>query len=294
MPRRFSITAVLIILSLLAGCQPAAKDTGMPINPSDTVKVLVSILPQADFVKSIGGSRVEVTVLIPPGASPEDYEMSPRQIQKISEADIYFTVGSIPFEQISLPRISSANPDMPIINTSEDIMAEEQEHHEGHHHDPHVWLSPSLVKEQVQVITRSLIEMDPEGKDFYEANLEVYIRELGELDLEIKGLLADRHRDDFLIYHPAWGYFAADYGLHEIAVEKDGKEPTAQEMMQIITAAREKGIKNVIGSPQHSARSAEAIASQLQGQVKVIDPLPADYIAGMGEAAQAFKEILTD
>ena len=100
MPRRFSITAVLIILSLLAGCQPAAKDTGMPINPSDTVKVLVSILPQADFVKSIGGSRVEVTVLIPPGASPEDYEMSPRQIQKISEADIYFTVGSIPFEKM--------------------------------------------------------------------------------------------------------------------------------------------------------------------------------------------------
>ena len=294
MPRRIQIVAILVILSVLSGCSSAVENTAQPADPHQPIKVLVSILPQADFVNQVGGDKVEVTVLIPPGANPEDYEMSPRQIQKISTADLYFTAGSIPFEQISLPRIRSANPDMPIINTAKNFMAVEEEHSQGHHHDPHFWLSPALVKEQAKVIAKGLSETDPAHRDFYEYNRDNYFAELDKLDEDIKALLSKRDRDDFLIYHPAWGYFAADYGLHEIAVEKDGKEPTAQEMVQIITEAEQKGIKNVIGSPQHSTRSAETIAKQLQGQVKIIDPLPADYIAGMLDAARSFEEILTD
>ena len=134
MYRKALIIIMAVIMTLVAaGCSQTAEHTGSQIDPSEPVKVLVSILPQADFVKSIGGEQVEVNVLIPPGANPENYEMSPRQIQEVSQADVYFTIGSIPFEQISLERIRSANPDMPVIDTAED--REHAEGEEAHHHD---------------------------------------------------------------------------------------------------------------------------------------------------------------
>lgn len=293
MHRKALIIIMAVIMTVVAaGCSQTAEHTGSQIDPSEPVKVLVSILPQADFVKSIGGEQVEVNVLIPPGANPENYEMSPRQIQEVSQADVYFTIGSIPFEQISLERIRSANPDMPVIDTAED--REYAEGEEAHHHDPHVWLSPVLVKEQARIICTGLSEIDPAHKEMYDKNLNTYIAELEKLDKDIKLLLADRKRDAFLVYHPAWGYFAEDYGLHEMAVEKEGKEPTAKEMAQIIAEAKQEGVTAVIASPQHSTRSAETIAKQLQGEVKMIDPLPEDYIAGMREAAAVFKQVLSD
>ncbi|NLB52496.1 MAG: zinc ABC transporter solute-binding protein [Syntrophomonadaceae bacterium] len=281
---------VFIMTSALTGCSTTAEKNGVEVNTVKPVKVLVSILPQADFVGSIGGEKVEVTVLIPPGANPEDYEMSPRQIQKISEADMYITVGNIPFEEINMERIKSANPDMSIISFNE----KHDENTEAHKHDPHVWLSPRLVMEQAEIICKELSLIDSANETFYLKNKNAYISELERLDIEIKELLADRQRDHFLVYHPAWGYFAEDYGLVEIAVEKDGKEPTAGEMARIIEEAESRGIKEVLVSPQHSTRSAETIAKQMGGEIKVVDPLPGNYIEGMREAAYTFKEVLND
>lgn len=280
------LLAALIMAVSLSACSQTADETGAEIKTAEPVKVIVSILPQADFVKSIGGDQVSVAVLIPPGANPEDYEMSPRQIQEISNADIYIAVGNIPFEKISLERIKSANPDMPIINSPEDEGESE--------HDPHVWLSPRLVKEQAQIIYAALSRIDAAHEALYAENKKAFVAELDQLDAEIEELLADRQRDYFLVYHPAWGYFAADYGLIEIAIEKDGKEPTAYEMAQIIERANSEGIKAVLASPQHSTRSAETVAKQLDGELKIIDSLPADYIAGLREAAAIFKEVLND
>ena len=288
------LLSAIMLATVLSGCSQTVEKTGVDIKPAEQVKVLVSILPQADFVKSIGGDKVSVMVLIPPGANPEDYEMSPRQIQEISEADIYIAVGDIPFEKIAFERVKSANPDMPIINSPEANEESEHDEAEEHNHDPHVWLSPKLVMEQAQIIYEALSQIDAANEALYLKNKNAYIAELNKLDAEIKELLADRQRNYFLVYHPAWGYFAADYGLTEMAVEKDGKEPTAYEMAQIIEAARAKDITAILASPQHSTRSAETIAKQLDGEVKIIDPLPADYIAGMRQAALVFKEVLSD
>lgn len=290
--------SAIMITAIMAGCSITAEKTGSEVNPSG-VKVLVSILPQADFVGSIGGDKVEVTVLIPPGANPEDYEMSPRQIQKISEADMYITVGNIPFEEINMERIKSANHELLVVNApgpehhheEAEVHNEENNHH---HHDPHVWLSPRLVMEQAEMICKELSMIDPANETFYIKNKNNYISELERLTIEIKELLADRQRDHFLVYHPAWGYFAEDYGLVEIAIEKDGKEPTAGEMARIIEEAKSRGIKEVLVSPQHSTRSAETIAKQIGGEVKIVDPLPENYIKGMREAAYTFKEVLND
>lgn len=279
----------LIMTAALAGCSSTAEKAGTLSGPQEPIKVLVSILPQADFVQQVGGDRVQVTVLIPPGANPEEYEMSPRQIQRISEADLYFAVGDIPFEAINFERIKSANPSMAVINApgTDDRAA-------GGHHDPHVWLSPKSALAQVETIYEALGGIDADNKEVFLNNKNSYAAQLESLDGQIRELLSDRKRDYFLVYHPAWSCFAQEYGLTELAIEKEGKEPTAFEMRNIITTAREKGVKSVLATPQHSTRSAEAVAKQLEGQVKIVDPLPEDYIQGMLETAAVFKEVLNE
>ena len=279
----------LIMTTVLAGCSNTAEKAGTLSGLQEPIKVLVSILPQADFVQQVGGDRVQVTVLIPPGANPEEYEMSPRQIQRISEADLYFAVGDIPFEAINFERIKSANPSMAVINApgTTDKAA-------GGHHDPHVWLSPKSALAQVETIYEALGGIDADNKEVFLNNKNSYAAQLESLDGQIRELLSDRKRDYFLVYHPAWSCFAQEYGLTELAIEKEGKEPTAFEMRNIITTAREKGVKSVLATPQHSTRSAEAVAKQLEGQVKIVDPLPEDYIQGMLETAAVFKEVLNE
>lgn len=275
---------VLLMGVLVAGCSRANQESSTSPNTvtAAPVNVVVSILPQADFVKRIGGEQVKVAVMIPPGANPASYEPTPDQLKDLAHAALYLQVGRLPFEEAWMDRIKSANPDMLIIDTSQSIAVV--------NNNPHIWLSPRLVKIQAENIYQALVQVDPHHRAQYQEGYRGFVQQLDALDEEITGTLAEVKGRTFIVYHPAWGYFASDYGIKELAIEGEGKEPGARELSAIVAQASAAGIKNIFASPQHSTRSAETLAREMGGKVLLIDPLPRDYIKSMKENAQVLAQ----
>ena len=275
-----------------------------------SVQVTVSILPQKYFVEKIGGSAVTVEVMVPPGAEPHVYEPKPKQLVKLSQSKLYFAVG-INFEEVWLPKFAAANKQMRIIHTDagiekitmEDYAFEFTEGKEqgAHQHyekpglkDPHIWLSPRLVMLQARYICDALIETDPARKNMYEANYTAFTAELQELDAYLGGLFktgASSGRD-FIVFHPAWGYFAKDYGLRQIPIEIEGKEPKPADLVKLITYAKQRGIKVLFVQPQIYPQSAKMIAREIGGKVIQADPLAPDWYNNLKRVAEQFKAAL--
>jgi zinc transport system substrate-binding protein len=297
-----------------------------PASSRDKIKAFVSILPQAYFVERVGGNRVQVSVMVGPGQSPHTYEPTPIQMSEMSEARLYFRIG-VDFENVWMERVSKINPNMRVIDTRRGIelrpmrahhhkgahdnheAKHHQRHsqnrpteHESHHHhhdgqgmkDPHIWLSLRLVKIQAETIYQALTDEDPSHKVYYEANLKAFQRDLDKLDREIAHCLKDMKRRKFMVFHPAWGYFAYDYGLEEIPIEIEGKEPTAKSLHHVIEEAKEEGIKIIFVQKQFSKASAKTVARAIGGRVVQIDPLARNYLNNMRQVADAFVEALRE
>lgn len=284
------IGAIICLVGMLVsalGCQ-TGKETAQQtsVDNADKLIVFVSVLPQADFVKQLGGDKVEVNVMMPPGANEHSYEPDSGQLKALSQADFYVKVGSLPFEDAWMERLMAANKDMLVVDSSKSIELIDD--------NPHIWLSPRLVRLQAQGITEAMIKLDPQNRDYYQERNQAFLQQLDSLDHEITKLLSSVKGKSFLVYHPAWGYFARDYGLKEVGIEEHGKEPGAGEMSRIIDYAKQHNIRTVFASTQHSTRSAEAVASELGGKVVVIDPLPASYIDNMRQVADIMARELAD
>jgi zinc transport system substrate-binding protein len=270
--------------------------------PASPLRVFVSILPQKYFVEKIGGNLVDVAVMVAPGASPHIYEPKPKQMVAVAKTDIYFAIG-VPFETSWLEKIATTNPNMLVVHTEADIkkIAMKDHHHEGseskQHHsgikDPHLWLSPPLVMIQARNILQAFLEVDPDHRSGYEKNYNSFIKELAVLDAEIRGAFSGKGKDvEFMVFHPAWGYFAQAYGLKQIAIEIEGKEPKPAELQSLIQYAKERGIKVIFVQPQFSWQSAQAIAKSIDGQVVFVDPLAADWAKNLRQVAARFKAAL--
>jgi len=296
-----TLVSMLCILAIpvlaLAGCGQRTTP-----EPTGALNVMVSILPQKYFVERIGGEYVSVNVMVQPGASPATYEPKPEQLAALSEAGAYVSIG-VPFEQAWLDRIAAANPDMLIVDTTRGIerMPVAAHHHHGEEHhegepenpDPHIWLSPRLVKTQAQTIYEALVQLDPEHKGVYQANLEDFLADIDTLDADIRATLAGVKNRKFMVFHPSWGYFARDYDLEMIPVEVGGQEPSAAELAELIAEAREKGIQVIFAQPQFSTRAAETIAQEIGGEVLLLDPLAEDWLDNMRQVADTFAEVLS-
>ncbi len=272
------------------------------LSAQQKLQVTVSIEPQKYFVQRIGGDLVEVEVMVPAGYSPHIYEPKPRQMVKLSDSKIYFAVG-VQFENVWLDRIAAANSSIRIIHTQDGIekiaIHEEDEHEEeseGHDHgeyDPHIWLSPPLVMLQARYILNALIDIDPGKREIYIRNYTGFINELAALDLELMTLFSTPgQKKEFIVFHPAWGYFAQAYGLKQLPVEIEGKELKPADLMNLINYAKDNEIKVVFVQPQISPQSAEMIAREIGGETVSADPLSADWLANMKIVAQKFKEVL--
>lgn len=262
--------------------------------------VFVSILPQAFFVERVGGERVKVDVLVQPGQSPATYSPTPKQMVKLAEARIFFRIG-VPFEKVFLPKIESSLPHLLVVDTSQGIALQTMDHHDhggGHHDeedegtelDPHIWLDPMLVKKQAGIIKETLIRLDPQGAELYEKNYASFAGELDELDRELKETLAPLKGKTLLVFHPSYGYFARAYGLHQLAVETGGKQPSARQLAHIIETAKEKAVKIIFVQPQFSEKSARTVARAINGTVVALDPLARDYLANMRHIARSVKK----
>lgn len=242
-----------------------------PVEEKKRIGVVVTLLPFADFVKHVGDGRVEITVMVPPGATPHTYEPTPEQLRKVSKAKLYVKVGSgVEFELAWLDKIKSLNRKMLIVDGSQGIPLIDK--------DPHIWLSPLNAKKIVENICQGLIKVDPKNKEFYIKNKERYIKQLEELDEYIRVKIKNINKRGFMVYHPAWGYFAKEYGIEQISIEQKGKEPTAMEIKDAIKKAKKYKIKVIFVSPQFPTKGAEVIAKEIGGEVKFLDPLPSQYI----------------
>ncbi|MBU7013914.1 MAG: zinc ABC transporter substrate-binding protein [Theionarchaea archaeon] len=279
---------LLIVLILSAGCTsgPQPEATGR-------IGVIVSILPQAEFVEKVGGDRVIVTVMIPPGASPHSYEPAPDQLIQVSTASLYCAVGSgIEFELGWMDRIISMNRDMAVIDCSKGIELISRDH-DGDDHggtNPHVWLSPRNAAIMVENIFQGLVAVDPDSVDYYTENKERYLQELETLDHRIREALP-ASLTKLIVYHPSWGYFCREYGLEEIPIEKEGKDPTPQDIARLIDLARKEHITVIFVSPQVNRQPAEVIAREIGGKVVLVDPLEKNYVENLFKVAQAFMEV---
>jgi zinc transport system substrate-binding protein len=248
----------------------------------EKINIMVSILPQVDFVENIGKGKVSVSAMIPSGFSPAAYEPSIEQLKKLSRANLYIKIGHIPFEKTQMKKLENLNPEMKVIDSSKGI--------EIYENDPHIWLSPRLAKIQVENICLALIKIDPENKDFYEKNKNEYLAKLDNLDLELKNSLSEIKGKKILVFHPAFGYLARDYGFEQIAIEIDGKEPSAENLANIIDTAKEENIKTIFVQKQFSQKSAEAIARQIGGNVVPLDPLARNYIENLRRIGKEMSE----
>ncbi len=274
---------MLIVLTvILSGC----TSTEEPGPAGDTIKVTVTILPQKEFVERVAGDNAEVFVLIPPGASPHSYEPTPSDLAEVSESDVYVIMGSgIEFELLWLEKIRKLNPGMVIIDSSAGIMPENS----GDAPDPHIWLSPKNAIAITENIRSGLAGLDPENAEYYRENADSYISELAILDEEISGTIESSGTRAIMVSHPAWTYFARDYGLEQIAISEGGKEPTPAGIRYMIEEADKNGIKVIFVSPEFSDSDAKAIANEIGGSVAVADPLAKDYIENMKKVSKAFS-----
>lgn len=278
--RLYAIGVVLLLgAMLLAGCGQGATPES-----TDTLNITVSILPQKYFVERIGGEYVEVNVMVEPGASPATYEPKPEQLTALSKAAAYVSIG-VPFESAWLDKIASANEEMLMVDTTQGI--------EKVGKDPHIWLSPTLVKTQAQIIYEALAELDPVHKDVYKANLDSFIADIDALDADIRKTLEGVKSRKFMVFHPAWGYFARDYGLEMIPVEIGGTEPSAAELAELIAEAQEEDIKVIFAQPEFSTKSAETIANEIGGEVLLISPLAPVWLDNLRQVAETFAEVLS-
>jgi zinc transport system substrate-binding protein len=274
---------------------------------ADKANVFVSILPQKYFAESIGNDLINTTVIVEPGQSPADYEPSPSQMVMMSKADIYFAVG-VAFEAAWLQKFSNINPAMKVVHTDMGIEKKpinrheaigdlsEHYHYKHHNHDtldPHIWLSPPLVKIQAEHILNGLISIDPNNHLKYESNYLKLLTQIDHLDKELKSLFSEKTmQKQFLVFHPSWGYFADAYGLTQISIEIEGKTPKAREVKKRIEFSRQHHIQFVFVQPQFSVKQAEIIANEINGQLIYADPLAENWAENLQSVAMSIKQAL--
>lgn len=319
---RFALLSLCLLTGLLAA--PGSPAVA-PASAAAAVRVAVSIPPQKYFIQRIAGDLAEVTVMVPPGADPHTYEPKPSQMRGLADARLYMTIG-VPFEKAWLDRITAAGgKDMTLVHLEKgiDLLPEEEhamdgepdhegdhdhdadhDHHdgeaaEGHHHhheggDPHIWLSPALVKMMAGSVKAALVKADPAHAAVYRANHDAFVRELGELDLYINDLLQNvpENRRRFMVFHPAWSYFAHNYNLREVAIEVEGREPGPRQLTRIVEFARKEKIETIFVQPQFSKRGAETIARNVGATLIEADPLAEDWAANIRRVAEAMAKTL--
>ncbi|MFA5400194.1 MAG: zinc ABC transporter substrate-binding protein [Dehalococcoidia bacterium] len=284
---------LFIAIAAVLWMTAASCNTAAPAQVEGKMGVAVTILPQREFVECVGGDKVHITVMVPPGASPHTYEVTPAQMVQLSKAGVYCKVGSpVEFELAWLDKLLAQNKDILVVDCSQGIDLIESDDPDEPGMDPHIWTSPRNVKVMVKNICEGLSQADPQNRQYYESNRDAYLKELDELDAEMGALLNGTASHTFIVYHPAWGYFARDYGLQQLGIEQEGKEPKAAYMSRLINEARLQNIKVIFVSPEFDSRNAETIAREIGGRVVIIDPLAGDYLQNMREVAAAFEEAL--
>ncbi len=289
-PGRLLLALLLLALTGLLPLSAAASAS------QARLEVFASLPPQAAIVSRLGGPQVRCQTLLTAGQDPHTFEPKPRQVQELARAAIYFTSG-LPFERALAEKIGGSGH-LALVDSSAGIAKLLSDDRHGHGHeealDPHVWLAPSGLALMAENIAAALCARDPGNQDAYRGNLAALKAELREVDARLRTLLAPHAGRTFYVFHPAFGYFAREYGLRQKAVETGGKSPSPRQLAALIEEARKEGVKIIFVQPQFETRNAQAIARAINGAVVAIDPMRPDVLANLltmaGEIARALDE----
>ena len=258
--------------------------------------IFVSILPLKYFADKIVDSIFKVEVTVPPGVGPETYSPTPKQMMLLSEAKAYFSIGYLGFEQAFLENFQSTNPNLQVIVTSKNIdLIKEKEQHSDHSHlqgvDPHIWSSPKTARILARNIFNGILQIDPENDIIYRTNFTNLLSEIDRIDSIVTALLAETKMRKFIIFHPALGYFARDYGFEQLSIEFEGKVPSPKHLETVIETAKTEGIKSVLIQKEFDKENAEIIAKETGCKIIQIDPLAYNWPEQMIEIAKKLASL---
>ncbi|OJV83195.1 MAG: hypothetical protein BGO34_16035 [Bacteroidia bacterium 44-10] len=285
---------IILLSALTLACGSGTKKN----NVERTRILTVTIEPQRYFLDQIVGDAFTINTLVPPGTSPETYEPAPSVMVDMAKSNVYFMVGDLGFENVWSKRLAKNNPNVTIINCSEGIVRMEgydhdHDHghasgddHDHHHHaddhahvhshsgiDPHVWSSPQAVRIFSRNMLETMMELDPDNAGTYRANYDILLAKIEKTDSLIRDLLKDVSSKSFIIYHPALGYFARDYGLNQISIEFEGKSPSPSQIKEIVDIARKEKINTIFIERSFDTKNTTVVAQEIGAQVFEIDPL---------------------
>lgn len=280
--KRKLMKQILIVITaffLLAACGTnKGKQDG-----SENKIITVSILPQRTFVEKIVGDDFEVNLLIPPGSSPAAYTLLPSQLKDIARSAVWFRIGYIGFEHSWKDKVAEANSKMKVINISEglDLIADKVEQHGDHVHidgvDPHVWLSPEMVKQMAKKILDEVIILNPEKAEEYTANYVKFASECDQLDAELRTKLEPYKGRKFIVFHPSLSYYARDYGLDQYSLETGGKEPTPSHLKSVVDMANNEDIRVIYIQSEFDREHARVFADEINGKIIQVWPLNPEW-----------------
>lgn len=282
--KAFCILLLCALLISAAGC--ASSTAGEPTEEKPVIAV--TIVPEKTFVEAVCGDLARVVTVVPPGSSPENYEPSPREMESLSKASLYFAIG-VNAEAYILPEIGGAKV---VSLQDESAEAYPERTFESGGRDPHIWLSPKRVKVMITAIAREMSSLDGANSAAYEKNAEGYIAKLNDLDKRIASALEGVKNRAIIVYHPAFGYLADDYGLTMYALEEEGKEATAQHLQDMIDLAKRESIKVIFYQEEIDSRQSTAFAEEIGGKSVQLAPLAPDYIDNLERMADTIAEVM--
>lgn len=281
------LTAVALALALaVPGCGPeGAPDPSDGRADTDRIGVVASVPPLAWFAEAVGGPLVELTVLVPPGASPAMYEPTHRQLRRLGDASVWVTVGHprFPFDAAWRNRLTARRPGLSVVPAGEGCSRRTD--------DPHLWTSPACARKMVRRVADALTAARPAAEDSIRARRDRALAVVEAVHRDLSEMLGAHRGRAFLVFHPALGYLARDYGLEQMAIQRGATEPNPAELDRIVRRARERGIRHVFVQPQFSREAAGLVADALPGgEVVPVDPLAPDWPASMRSVGRALAE----
>ncbi|MDE6139958.1 MAG: zinc ABC transporter substrate-binding protein [Alistipes sp.] len=280
------IQSILLLTAIFAiGCGSNNRNAG-------NKTFYVTIAPLKSIIEDITCNDFEVNVLVPNGASPETFEPTAKQIAALNDAQMIFAIGLIDFERGLTSKLDNRSA---IVDLSQgiDILAGScsHVHHNGHKHgiDPHIWTSPRALKQIAANAYTAVAQQYPDSTKYHEAYTTLLSR-LDSLDSYVQNRLTQAGTTTFMIYHPAYTYYANDYGLQQIAIEHEGKEPTPRQLASLIDIARRNSVKYILYQPQYSKDKVDGIAAEIGAKAAMTDPLCDNIIQGIKELTDLITE----
>jgi len=287
MKKTFALLAILMILSC---------NRNSPVKEAKIITV--SIAPFEYFVKEIAGDDFSVNIMVPPGANPHIYEPYPDQITRLRKSVAYISNGYLGFEMTWLDRFYEMNKSMVRQSIGKSINPIESKHeHETRHAegaDPHYWVSPKCAASMALSVRDLVCKLNPSETKKYESNCSALLTRISELDKRAEAFFAEFEGTPFMIYHPNLAYLARDYGLEEVAVEFEGKEPPPSRLKYLIDLARTKKINTIFVQREYDSKNAKAIADEIGAEIVVIDPLSVDWLKATTEIIEGLHKSFTE